>query len=70
LAFLGEFGMNHVESRSDTEDASLELDNSLTCLGERRNGVGATAEVVIFREAELCKRRTLVLNSDIGETPN
>jgi len=53
LAFLGEFGMNHVESRKETEDASPELVNSLTCLGDRRNGALEIAEVVIFRAAEL-----------------
>jgi len=45
LAFLGEFGMNHVESRRETEGAPPELDNAVTCLGERRKGV---VEVVIF----------------------
>jgi len=47
LAFLGEFGMNHVESRKETEGGLAELVNSLTCLGERRKGA-----MVVFR-AEL-----------------
>jgi len=69
LAFLGEFGMNHVVSRRATEGASPELDNAVTCLGERRNGAVTTVEVVIFRAAELWKRRTLVLNSVISDIP-
>lgn len=57
--------MNQVESRKETEDASPELVNSLTCLGDRRNGALAIVEVVIFRAAELGRRRMLVLNSAI-----
>ena len=53
MAFLGEFGMNHVESRKEKEDASPAFVKSLTCLGDRRNGALVIAEVVIFRAAEL-----------------